>query len=245
MSLLKDLVTDESIANEKDFVGGGGALESGLYSCTVKLAYVTKAASGARGLVLQLATDTGREVRETLWLTSGTAKGGKNYYEKDGTKNYLPGYLLANSLALLATGQEISELDTETKVINVYNFDAKAEVPTKVDMVMDLLNKPILAGIIKETVDRTSKDANGVYQPTGETRNQSVFDKFFRASDKKTTAEIRAQAEEATFYEAWDAKWSGVTRDRTSGKAGTPGVPSAAKGIAPPTHKKPTQSLFA
>lgn len=220
-------------------------MESGLYNCTVKLAYVMKAASGARGLVLHLSTDSGREVRETLWLTSGTAKGGKNYYEKYGVKNYLPGYMMANSLSLLTTGQEISELDTEVKVVNAYNKDVKAEVPTKVDMVMDLLNKEILVGIIKETVDRTAKDGNGVYQPTGETRNQNVFDKFFRASDKKTTAEIRAESEEAAFYEAWENKWSGVTRDRSTGNGATPGLPSAAKGTTPSVSKKPTQSLFA
>lgn len=244
MSLLKNLVSDDSIANETDFVGGGGVLESGLYDCTVKLAYVNTAASGALGLVLHAQAENGREIRETLWMTSGTAKGGKNYYEKDGQKHYLPGYLMANSLSLLTTGKEISELEHEEKVINAWNRDAKAEVPTKVNMIMDLVNKPILAGVIKETVDRTTKDNNGVYQPTGETRNQNVFDKFFRASDKKTTAEIRAETEEANFYQVWEDKWKGKTINRSTGVAGTAGAPGAAK-TAAVAAKKPTQSLFA
>lgn len=66
----------------------------------------------------------------------------QNYYEdKNGNKNYLPGFIHANALALLTVGQEISGLDTETKVVNAYSAAAKAEVPTKVDMAMDLLGK--------------------------------------------------------------------------------------------------------
>lgn len=240
MSLLKNLTSDESIANERDSVGRS-VLDSNLYPATVKLAYVTKSTGGALGLVAHFASEQGREIRETLWMTSGTEKGGKNFYEKDGEKHYLPGYLLANSLALLTVGKEISELDTETKVVNVYNADAKAEVPTKVEVPVDLLGKEILLGVIKEIVDKTSKGADGKYVATGETRDQNVIDKMFRASDKKTTAEIRAEAEEATFYATWLKEWEGKTRNKAGKANGTAGAP---KGAAT-TTKKPTTSLFA
>ena len=249
MSLLKTLASDDSIANERDSVGGGGAIDSGLYDCTIKLAYISKSKGGALGLVTHLQTSEGREVRETLWMTSGTAKGGKNYYERDGQKHYLPGYLMANSLALLAAGKEISELDTEEKVVKVYNRDARAEVPTKVDVLTDLLGKPILAGILKEEVDKTADDGSGNYAPTGETRTQNTFDKFFRASDKKTTAEIRAQADEADFYKVWKEKWKGETKNSVKGAAagGTAGAPArtGAPSIGSQGTKKPAQSLFA
>ena len=247
MSLLKKMTSDASIANEKDSVGGGGVLASNIYPATVKLAYVTQSEGGAIGLVLQAQTSAGRDIRETLWMSSGTAKGGKNYYEKDGEKHYLPGFIAANALALLTVGQELSDLDTETKVVNVYNKDAKAEVPTKVEMVMDLLGKDILVGLIKETVDKTVKNDAGNYVPTGETREQNTIDKFFRASDKKTTAEIRAQAEEASFHDTWLAKWQDKVRDKSSKVAGTAGVPrgSFTGAAANQPTKKPTTSLFA
>lgn len=105
--------------------------------------HVSKAASGALGLVVNFKTDDGRSLRQTFWMTSGSAKGCKNYYEKDGEKHYLPGFILANSLSLLTTGQEISQLETEKKVIRCITREAKAEVPTKVDMVMDMLGKEI------------------------------------------------------------------------------------------------------
>jgi hypothetical protein len=246
MNMLANLKTDDAIATEKDSVGGGSfILESGIYNATVSLAYITKSKGGALGLVLNLKTDADKEIRQTLWMTSGTEKGCKNYYEKDGEKHYLPGFNHANSLALLTVGKEISELDTEVKVINAYSPEAKAEVPTKVDMIMDLLGKEITVGVIKQTVDKTKKnEATGAYEPTGETRDENEIDKLFRARDRMTTAEIRAQAEKATFVETWEAKWAGKTKDKSKGAAGTAGAPKAAAG-APAAAKKPTTSLFA
>ena len=244
MSLLANLSTDASVTEEKDSVGSSGPLDSGLYKSTVSLAYVTKSAGGAMGLVLNLKTEAGREIRQTLWMTSGTAKGGKNYYEKDGEKFYLPGFNHANSLALLTCGKEISELDTETKVVNVYSAEAKSEVPTKVEMLMDLLGKEIIVGVIRQTVDKTKKnEATGTYEATGETRDENEIDKLFRAKDRMTTAEIRAQAETATFIDTWDAKFSGTVKNKAKGASGTPGAPKAAG--APAAAKKPTTSLFA
>ena len=245
MSLLSTLTSDASIANEKDSVGGGGVLDSGLYPATVTLAYAQKSEGGALGLVLHAKTNQGRDIRQTLWMTSGTAKGCKNYYEKDGVKNYLPGYVAANALALLTTGKEISELDTETKVVNVYNKDAKAEVPTKAEAIVDLMGQEILIGVIKQTVDKTQKTDAGTYVPTGETRDENEIDKFFRASDRKTTAEIRAQAEEAAFADVWEKKWAGVTKDKASKGAGVAGVPKLGAAANAGANKKPTTSLFA
>ena len=246
MSLLANLATDASIKNEKDSIGGSGPVDSGLYNFTVAMAYLNVASSGAMGLVLNLKTEDGKEVRQTLWMTSGTAKGCKNYYEdKQGAKQYLPGFIHANALALLTTGKEISALDTETKVVNAYSPEAKAEVPTKVEMVMDLLGKDIIAGVIRQTVDKTKKDDAGVYVPTGETRDENEIDKFFRASDRKTTAEIRAQAEEAAFADVWEKKWAGVTKDKASKGAGVPGVPKIGAAANAGAIKKPTTSLFA
>lgn len=244
MSLLQNLKSDESIANERDSVGGGGVLDSGLYKSTVSLAYLTKADSGAVGLVLNLKTEEGREIRQTIYMTSGTAKGGQNFYtDKDGKKQYLPGFLIANSLALLTVGKEISELDTETKVVNVYQKAAKAEVPTKVEMLVELLGKEIIVGLIKQTVDKTQKSDSGEYVATGETRDENEIDKLFRASDRMTTAEIRAQATEAAFANTWEAKHKGNTRNKAkgAGAAGTAGAPKAAAGVS----TKPKQSLFA
>ena len=248
MNMFANLTTDDSIASEKDSVGGGsGPLASGLYPMTVAMAHIGVSAGGAQSLVLSLKTEAGQEVRQTLWMTSGTAKGGKNYYEKDGVKNYLPGFLLAQSLCLLAAGKEIAETDIQDKVINLYSYDAKAEVPTKVKVVMDLLNQPILVGMIKQTVDKNAKNDAGVYVATGETREENEIDKLFHAESRLTTAELKAKATEPSFVNTWSTKHTGITRNKAKGAAagGTAGAPRLAGAGAAPAVAKPKSSLFA
>lgn len=245
MSLLSNLTSDDTIANEKDVIGGSRVLATDIYPFDILHAYVTKSDGGAVGLVLNLKNDRGQELRSTQWMTSGTAKGCKNFYEKDGQKHYLPGFIMANALCLLTVGKEISQLETEQKVIPVYNAEAKAEVPTKVEMLTDLLGQKILAGVIKQKVDKTKKNpTTGVYEATGETREENELDKLFRAKDRMTTAEIRAQATEASFHDTWLAKWQGKERDKSKGAAatGTAGLPKAAG--APAASSRPATSLF-
>lgn len=247
MSALSSLKSDASIANEKDSVGGTTPLESGLYPSSVSMAYLNKAASGALGLVISLKTAENKEVRQTFWMTAGQAKGGNNYYtDKNGDRQYLPGFIQANSLCLLAAGKEVSDMDTETKVIKLYSPEAKAEVPTKVEVLTDLLNKDLIVGLIKQIVDKTKKnEATGTYEATGETKEENEVDKFFRASDRMTTAEIRAQAEEASFINTWESKWAGKTKEKAKSASGTAGAPKLSGLMAAGnTAKKPTTSLF-
>lgn len=241
MSLLSNLTTSNDIADEKDSVGGGFVLDSGLYPAKVTLAYLSKSDGGALALNLHLQTEDGKDIRQQLWMSSGTAKGGNNFYiDKKGDKQYLPGFLHANSLALLTVGKEISQLETETKVVNVYSSTAKAEVPTNVEMLVELLGQDIIVGLIKQTVDKNQKNDAGEYVPTGETREENELDKLFRARDSKTTAEIKAQAPEAVFIHTWKKKWDGQVKDKTTKIAGTAGAPKAAT----PAAGKPQNSLF-
>lgn len=249
MSLLSGLATSEEIQNEKDTVGGGGVLESGLYKSTITLPYLSKSAGGALALNVHFKTETGQEFRQQLWIASGNAKGNKNYYEnKQGEKNYLPGFIHADALCLLTLGRGIAEMDTETKVVNLYSFEAKAEVPTQVEVITDLIGQEIMIGLQKQSVDKNVKNpSTGVYEPTGESRDVNEIDKVFRAKDGMTTAEIRAKVEEATFYKTWEDKFTGKTLDRTTkgagGNTGTPGAP-AAQGNQAAAAGRPTSSLF-
>jgi len=241
MSLFKNQITSADIADEKDSIGGGFVLDSGLYQATIALAYGITSTSGATGLVIQAKTAQGQVIKQTFWTASGRDKGCKNYYEKDGKKNYLPGFLQAQALTLLACGKELHEIEAETKIVNVYNSDAKAEIPTKVEMLMELLDKEILIGLVKQTVDKNAKDSNGVYQPTGETREENEIDKLFRASDRMSVVEIRAKVDTAAFADTWLTKWGGMVKDKSTKTSGTPGAPKTGS----TGTKKPSASLFA
>ena len=235
MSLLKSLTTDTAVEEEKDILGGYSVLDSDIYEAVIDLAYVSTSNSGATGLNVVFNVN-GKDVRQTFWLTSGTAKGGKNTYtKKDGTVAYLPGFLMGQSLALLTTGKELSELDTEDKVIKLYSYEAQKEVPTQVPVVMELLKKPVYIAVQKQIVDRNVKGPDGSYIPSGETREQNEVVKIFRNPDKFTVAEIRAGESEPHFFDAWLKKNKGVTRNRA-----TKTVASGAN----PAKATVTKSLF-
>lgn len=244
MSLFQNFGTDGTIQDEKDVLGGGGfkAIPSNTYDFTVKLAYVTIAKSKATGIVLELETEAGEKLKVTEWVSSGEAKGCKNYYEKDGQKYYLPGFNNINAVCLLTVGKELKDMDTETKQIPLWNSEAKAEVPTKTQVLVDLHGQAITMGVLREIHNKTKWNAETNEREIVEgTVEQNVINKVFRTKDRKTVAEIRAEAEDAVFYDQWKEKNEGKDVDKTkaAGTAtGTSGAPKAA------TSAKPKTSLF-
>jgi len=239
-----NLKTDASIEKDVDSVGpSSGPVPSALYPGTISMAYYHKADSGALAVVVHLKSEDGRDIRNTVYVTSGDAKGNHNYYEKDGQKKYLPGFSLINGMCLLTTGKELGDLVPEEKTIKIYDFKERKEVNTAVPVLTELLGKPVIAGVLRQIEDKNVKNDQGVYVPSGETRVINEIDKFFKADNKLTTAEILAGATDPGFYATWGEKWNGVDKDRST-KGVTPpaaGAAPAAGGAAP----KPTTSLFA
>jgi hypothetical protein len=233
MSMFKNLATDTSIESDKDTLGGSkfAAWDSGVYDAVIDLAYVDESKGGAMGVNFTFKTQEGKELRQTIYVTSGKEKGQRNYYEtKDGTKKYLPGFTLVNDLCLLTVGEELSDLETETKVLSIYSFDAKKEVPTKKEVLTDLLGKDITLGVLKVIEDK--------YNSPGETRTVNDIAKVFRTEDKMTANEIRAEETEATFYDAWKEKNTGITINK-AGKGNKADAP-----FSTGAEDKPKKSLF-
>lgn len=208
-------------AKDTDTLGGGfKRLDSAVYPFTIKLAYLTYATSGAMAFNLEAVTDAGVTMKETQYISN---KEGSNQYpdKKTGEKKYMPSFLTINSLALLTTGQPLTAQRAEKKHINLYNYDKKAEVPTEVIMLTEMIGKKFLGGVIKRREDKQTKNPQtGVYENTGDDREINVLDKVFRATDKLTESEILAKATEPKFLEAWKAKWDGQVDDRFKGKQG-------------------------
>ena len=248
MSFFTNLTTQADVAEEKDSLGGSRTLDTNIYKMKVAMAYLHKSEGGALAVNLHLKGENGEELKPAIYVTSGNAKGNKNYYENTkGEKQYLPGFNLMNSLALLTTGKDLASLEDtiEEKVVNVYNFESQAEVPTKVNVVMGLLDQDIYVGVVRQTVNKKKKiEGTNDYETLAETRDENDIDKFFCARegyDKLTSAEIKAGAKEPAFFDAWKEKNAGKTRDKTektstAAKAGAPAKPAAGK---------PSSSLFA
>lgn len=242
-------LTTEGLQEVGDRLGGSSALESGLYDGVVKLAYATKSrSSNAQGIVVSIDVG-GREVRETFWVTN---KNGENFSvdKKDPKlKTPLPGFTSMEELCLVTTGLGLAETTIEEKVVNIYDFEAKKELPQNVPVLMDVIGKPVSIGVVRQTVDKTAKDSAGEYKPTGETRDENVIDKFFHQESHRTVTEIRQQIAEPIFYEKWGVKNTGVTRNRAKGadgaKTGAPGRPGAPAAAGAAGGAKARPSLFA
>ena len=202
MSILSGLTKDKEIKDEQDTLGGGYVLESGVYPFRVELAYLNVAASGAIGLVIHLTGDKGEALRQTFWVQSGKKKGGKNYWVgKDGKKNYLPGFNQAEALCQLTCGTSVADMVTDEQRVNLYNYNAKKEIPTKVEVMTDLMKKRVQLGVVKQIVDKNSKGADGKYYPSGESREENEIKKVFSEQGKTLTEQEGGV--DAVFIERW------------------------------------------
>lgn len=239
MGLFQNLTT-EGLEESKDVLGGGSfdPVSSGVYDCTIKLAYVGSSQSSKATCINVVAVADGKEVREQVWVTN---RNGENFYadkEDKSKRNPLPGFTLINDLCLLTTGQPLSDQDAETKVVKLYDFNERKEVPTEVQCLTALHGQPVKLGILRQIVNKQKKDANGVYKDTNETRTENVIDKVFHAETARTVQEYMHEVETPEFMTAWAERNTGKDRNRAKevtdsgiGQAGTgmPGAAGAAK----------------
>lgn len=248
--MFENLKTDSAIkGQETDNLGGRQLFDTNAYKGKVTMAYAKKSEGGALALALTVKFDDGREFSKDIYMTN---KQGQNFYERDGEKHYLPGFNLVNSLCLLTTGQEISMLPTETKTVKVYNSDAKAEVPTPVPVVVDLIGQDVIVAIERLIDDKTEKGDDGKYYPTGDTIEVNEIAKFFCAREGfegMTQTEVKdsrdGKAPDELFMTKWLNKNKGQIRNKAKGaKEGGSGKPSAGGAAGAPAQKKPTSSLF-
>lgn len=202
----------KDVEQEKDVVGGGGAWESNLYPLEIINAYLHTSDEGAQALMLEVKDENGRSQKQSHYVTTKT--GDCFYTDGKDKKHYLPGYLIANALAMLASeGEaEITDLDTEDRIIKVWDSSKGAEVNKKVPVFYDLIGLEFVGGIIKITKPKSSKGADGKYvDDPKETIDVNEMDKVFN-TDGFTTLELLNGADEPLFQEKWLARWEGKTK---------------------------------
>jgi len=220
---------------EKDVLGGRALLPTNVYDGTLDVVYITKSQGGASAFNLVVDID-GKKVRETIYVTN--REGGVTY-TKDGKKYPLPGYSLMNALCKLTVGKEIPSLVFEKKLVKIYNFEQKKEVPTEVDVAVELVGQPVKLGIELHRENKRAKDQAGNYVPTAEVREFNTITRVFHTKTNQTAAEYNAQAP-AEFLGLWVKEFLGKTIDKTA-KGPVAAAPST-PGAATPAAGKP--SLF-
>lgn len=252
MNMLANLKAEDGVVveEEQDRIGGSRTLDTDIYRFSIDAAYLGQSKGGATSVNFVLKdVKTGTVFKPTIYVTSGRDKGSKTYYTKKDEAsgketNYpLPGFLVANGVCELTTGVPLAEQEAEEKVVKIYDFDSKAEKPTKVQMLVNLIGKEFYGAVLRQTVDKNKDNGSGVYVPTGETRDENEIDKVFCAREgfeKMTQTEIKAkragdESVEATFYNTWLEANQGKTRNKAKGGGGTAGAPAKAGG-----NKKPS-----
>ena len=237
--------TEVTVEKAKDTLGGSGRgpLDTDIYTCTIKMAYVDYSKGGAMSVNFQLETSEGRKFNSQQWVTSGDAKGNKNYYvDKQGKNQFLPGYVLVNDICMLTVEESLEDLEPEEKVIPVFDFQEMKEVPQEKYVLTDLLGQKIDLAVEKQIVDKNVNDGTGRYVPSGETREQNEVVKAFHTEYQVTLGEAEMGAQEPDFYDRWLEKNKGNVRDKTSGKK--EGAKSGAPTPAAATAAAPAKSLF-
>ena len=252
MSSLFGNLKSDGLEESQDRLGGFAPLATDIYVGTIKVAYAGKSSGGAQSVSLIVDMPGGKEYRETLYITN---KNGENFFlnKQDKTKKVpLPGFTIVDDICLIATGKPLCEQEAEDKTINVYDSDAKKELPKSVPMLVELIGQKIALGILKQIENKNEKDGNGNYVATAETRESNVTDKVFHPEVKLTVVEARQGVETAQFWDGWLERNKGQTRDKRTikdgaGVAGKPGAATPPKaGGAPAAGAAPAarKSLF-
>lgn len=227
---------------EDDYIGGGGVLDTDIYSGKIKYAYIGKAQnSDARNVTICVEVN-GVSVTEQIWMTN--REGDVTYTDrKTQEKKNLPGFNKINSLCMLIAGKEVGDMDVEDKVLQLYDYESKKELPQSVPCFVDLHGEEVQVAIQRQTVDKTQKnESTGNYEPTGETRDINTFVKFFPSEKLVTISEVAhfvkslggemadvlgsgdmakaiAKMPEGEYGAAWLEKNRGKTWNRATGNA--------------------------
>lgn len=220
MGLFSNLGT-QGLEEKQDRLGGFQLQETDIYLAKVKMAYAGKAKSGAQNITLILSLPGEKEYTETVYITN---KDGENFFlnPQDRSKKVgLPGFNLIDDLCLVTTEKPLSEQDAEEKVVKIYDYEQKKEIPTNVPVLTDLIGKQAYFAIVKQVENKNVRnESTGEYEPTADTRESNTIEKVFHHPSMLSVAEAKNGVTEPAFYGAWQTKNKGVTRDRRKIKEG-------------------------
>lgn len=224
MSLFSNLTSDGLEENEDRLGGSGGRLETDVYAGKIKIAYAGVSQKGAKNVTLIVALANGNEYRETVYVTN--AKGENFFYNKqDATKKVaLPGFTTIDDICQVCTEKGLAEQNIEEKIVKIYDFDARQELPKSVPVLTDLIGKDVLLAIKKTLVNKNEKAADGSYVPTAESREENSIEKVFHPTLRVTVVEAKRGKLEPEFIDAWIEKNKGKTHDKRQIKDGEGGV---------------------
>lgn len=223
-----NVAADVVVEKETDRLGGFRIYDAGVFSLTIKAAFLDKSASGANCVVILLENADGMKYTSTEYITSRI---GKNTYvcKKTGKNKLLPGMQKMNSLAELLTGKSLGTSVLEDRLHKVYSKEAGGEVNQPRKTLIDWTGVTVHVGMLNLLVNKREK-VGDAYVEVAETRNENEIDKWFNA-DRQTLAEVQAGSA-AKFVDDWSAQNQGKVRDKTNKNLAKAGAPTAGAPVA-------------
>lgn len=215
-------------------------LDTDLYRATVKMAYLNKAKSGAMSVAFEFDLG-GKSFKKEIYFTNAK---GENFFmtkPKDSSKPKsvsLPGMTVVNDICIVTTGESLKaqRSSAEKKMVNVYNFDLKKDVPTEVTVLVGLLGKQLALAITKVVENKKEKQGEE-WVPTSEEVTTNEIEKAVFFSDGRTVSEWEKK-DEAKWAEGWVKRNRGQVKKKLTWKGGTGGS-SSGGGTPPASDRKP------
>lgn len=224
---MPNLTLDADVVEDKETLGGGGnqrVWDAGVYNAIIEMATIEESSGGATAVnVTFKAADKDAKlfpISETFWATSGREKGQNTFYvdQNTGKKKPLPGFTSANRMCQAAAGLTLNDAANkgEKKMVNVWDYTAKKEVPQEKFVIMPVVGQPVKIAVQKFKRNKRAKDANGVWVDIADTYETNEVRYFAEASTGLSVGEKADGITEATFMNEWNAKNAGQVIDQTN-----------------------------
>lgn len=221
MGMFDGLEIGNGVEEQKDIVGGFAKVDhTGLYDFEIVKAYADVAGSGAFSVTVHFKSDKGANFRVTEYISSGTKKGCKNYYiDKNGNKQFLPGYNKIKNLdSLLGFNRDYPS--TTSGQVMLWDRDLSKEVPQPKEVITEWVGKKVSALVMKKYLDKqVMNEDTGKYEPTSESKVEYEVQHFLNHDTKQTRNEIVAG--ENGFKDKWlnkfDENFIMDKRDKSKG----------------------------
>jgi hypothetical protein len=218
MGMFDEIELETSIEAQEDKIGGGLARfdKTGHYVAVIEKAYAGVSNGGAFSVTMHLKREDGAKLTVTEYISSGTAKGCKNYYiDKNGNKQYLPGYNKIKNLdAILGFKRDYPS--TSKGSVMLWDRDMEKEIPQERELIKDWIGKEI--GLLGKVMweDKYNDETNVrekfeiehfLDSKTGKTRNEIVSgesgfkDKWVEAFGEDYVQDKRELSKNATVGE--------------------------------------------
>lgn len=215
--MFHDLNVPQNVEKEKDILGGGRTvLDSGLYKATIVQAYGTESRNGTKGLVIKFeihkADGSVIPFTNTFWVTN--REGSVTYTDKEGKQHYMIGFNQVNSLCKHLTNTELMSTAFEKRIIPVFNFEQRKDVPTEVNMAVALLGKEVALGLLKVRENKSQKVGDDYVPTPEEVFNNSIDKIFFMKDGKPYTAIELDEGADSSFAAEWVNKWKDKVQDK-------------------------------